>query len=86
MVNLLYFKPGNSHSVVRKDLRYDTQSVSRHQQKVHTRVIDAKLKQTYSFAVNSTLEYIFQYSYKQDVCMKGHLLNCIYIPKQYQNA
>lgn len=57
----------NSHSVVRKDLRYETNSVSRYQQKVHTRVIDAKLNQKYSFAVNSTLEYIFQYSYIQDL-------------------
>lgn len=76
-----YFKQGNSHSVVRKDLRYETNSVSRYQQKVHTRVIDAKLNQKYSFAVNSTLEYIFQYSYTQDVCMK-HVLSKITLQLQ----
>lgn len=80
-VRYFYFKQGNSHSVVRKDLRYETNSVSRYQQKVHTRVIDAKLNQKYSFAVNSTLEYIFQYSYTQDVCMK-HVLSKITLQLQ----
>ncbi|XP_046440866.1 SID1 transmembrane family member 1-like isoform X2 [Daphnia pulex] len=61
-----YIFKRNSHSVVRKDLSYEN-SVSRYQQKVHTKVIDAKLFQKYSFNVNSTLEYIFQYSYKQDI-------------------
>ncbi|KAK4036877.1 hypothetical protein OUZ56_028914 [Daphnia magna] len=49
-----------------KDLMYDTRPVLRYQIKVHTRVIDAKLNKEYSFTVNSTLEYICQYSYKQD--------------------
>lgn len=39
-------------------------------QKVHTKVIDAKLNQIYAETVNSTLEYIFQYTYPQDVSIK----------------
>ncbi|KAK4036895.1 hypothetical protein OUZ56_028933 [Daphnia magna] len=50
-----------------KDLMYDTWPVLRYQIKVHTRMIDAKLNKEYSFTVNSTLEYICQYSYKQDL-------------------
>lgn len=39
----------------------------KHQQKVHTKVVDASLNQIYVETVNSTVEYIFQYSYPQDV-------------------
>ncbi len=61
---------GNGHSVVRKDVAlYDTNHlVSKYKQKVHTKVIDAKLNQIYKETINSTLEYIFQYTYIQDVC------------------
>ncbi|XP_046446451.1 SID1 transmembrane family member 1-like [Daphnia pulex] len=55
----------NSHSVVRRDFRYDT-SVINNQQKVNVDE-DAELYQNYSFNVNSTLEYRFKYSYEQDL-------------------
>ncbi|KZS13123.1 Uncharacterized protein APZ42_021876 [Daphnia magna] len=57
----------NSRSVVGKDLSYNSNLVSRYKQKVRTEVIDAKVNQKYSLTINSTYEYIFQYSYKQNL-------------------
>ncbi|XP_045025828.1 SID1 transmembrane family member 1 isoform X2 [Daphnia magna] len=57
----------NSRSVVGKDLSYNSNLVSRYKQKVRTEVIDAKVNQKYSLTINSTYEYIFQYSYKKNL-------------------
>ena len=63
------FATGNLlHSIAKKQVLFEYPNlVYRRNQKVHTKVIDAKLDKVYIEKINSTLEYIFQYSYPQGV-------------------
>ena len=62
------FATGNVHSIAKKQVLFEYPNlVHRRNQKVHTKVIDAKLNKVYIEKINSTLEYIFQYSYPQGV-------------------
>ena len=84
---LCCFNPGDSHSVLLREANNNYQRSFKRQQKVHTRVIDAKLNQIYFESVNSTLEYIFQYTYPQDVSsVYQNLLYDVLKLQLYNNA
>lgn len=72
---------GQVHSIANRQIFEYPNSISRfsRQQKVHTRVIDAKLNKVYVEKINSSVEYIFQYTYPQDVCINRKIVLIIYI-------